>query len=74
MTSLTPLQRFMKRVSPCPITGCWWWTGGARDSDGYGCMSLDNVTVLVHRFSWMVKYGEIPIGFLFAIDAINRRA
>lgn len=28
-------KRFLSKVSPCPITGCWWWTAGV-DKDGYG--------------------------------------
>lgn len=28
-------ERFMSKVSPCPITGCWWYVG-ACDRDGYG--------------------------------------
>lgn len=28
-------ERFMAKVSPCPITGCWWWTGGGHER-GYG--------------------------------------
>lgn len=28
-------ERFMLKCSPCPITGCWWWTGSV-DCNGYG--------------------------------------
>ncbi len=23
------MERFMEKVSPCPVTGCWWWTAHA---------------------------------------------
>jgi hypothetical protein len=29
------VRRFLSKVSPCPITGCWWWSAGV-DKDGYG--------------------------------------
>lgn len=37
MITFTERQRrlFFQKVSPCPITGCWWWTA-AVDQDGYG--------------------------------------
>lgn len=29
------VERFLSKTSPCPITGCWWWSG-CLDKDGYG--------------------------------------
>lgn len=30
-------DRFFRHVSPCPITGCWWWAGACNPA-GYGHM------------------------------------
>jgi hypothetical protein len=38
---VTDEERFMAKVSPCPITGCWWWLAGV-DQDGYGRFTTGN--------------------------------
>jgi hypothetical protein len=53
------LERLMAKVSPCPITGCWWWTGSVTRG-GYGHLSLRGVVTDAHRVSWILYRGEIP--------------
>lgn len=40
---------------------CWIWTG-FRNKTGYGKTNAKGKTVRVHRYSWTLKYGEIPKG------------
>lgn len=60
------VERFMDKVSPEALTGCWLWTG-ALANDGYGrfAIRLENGkqwTVMAHRMSYMIHKGEIPEG------------
>ncbi len=34
-------QRFWDKVQPCPMSGCWLWTGGI-SKDGYGGLRIDS--------------------------------
>ncbi len=49
----------------CPELGqCWVWTGSKAGSFGYGAIGksrkLGTKSVLAHRFSWTLHYGEVP--------------
>jgi hypothetical protein len=56
------IVRFLRSVSPCPITGCHWWTAST-DKNGYGYSCLENSkTVKAHRVSWVLFRGAIPDG------------
>lgn len=57
-------ERFMDKISPEPMSGCWLWDGGfLRDRDGkptYGVFGwYSRVTQLAHRVSWRLFRGEI---------------
>lgn len=56
-------ERFFSRVAHEPNTGCWLWFG-ATTSTGYGTLSVRNVRVLAHRFSYELHHAEIPAGML----------
>lgn len=56
-----PLKRFLEKVSPCPITGCWWWTCGV-DKDGYGKFWRGGETIRASRAAWEIFRGPIPDG------------
>lgn len=52
----------MEKVSPCPITGCWWWTASS-DKDGYGSFVIDcrtGTSGRAHRASWELFRGSSP--------------
>lgn len=36
------------KISPCPLTGCWWWVG-AVDAEGYGHVTINGKTQRAHR-------------------------
>lgn len=67
----TPLHdRFWKYVSPCPNTGCWWWTGTASIADpvaplAYGRINIGGAKVKMlraTRVSFEMHVGPIPDG------------
>ena len=55
------LERFESKVFPCPMTGCWLWTGSG---ERYGkFFPTRKKAELAHRFSWEIYNGVIPTGF-----------
>lgn len=54
-------ERFMDKVSPEPMSGCWLWTRFTH-SFGYGCFWMNGKTITSHRASWIIFRGEIPQG------------
>lgn len=51
----------MRFVSPCPLTGCWWWTGRG-DRKGYGKVNIFGSTERPHRISFRLFRGPLPDG------------
>jgi hypothetical protein len=54
-------ERFMAKVSPEPISGCWLWTAHC-NRGGYGVHSVGKKLILAHRFSWEMRHGPIEEG------------
>jgi hypothetical protein len=52
-------ERFMDKVSPEPMSGCWLWAAGLT-GDGYGAFWINGKTVLAHRVSYEIAKGSIP--------------
>ena len=53
-------ERLMRYIAPCPMSGCWLWTGSVCRG-GYGRAYYKKGKVRnVHRIVWMLLYGEIP--------------
>ena len=73
-STLLSEDRFWSHVDKSS-KGCWVWTAGK--SDGYGMFALTtttpSVTILAHRYSWQIHFGEIPKG-LFICHACDNRA
>lgn len=68
----TALERFMAKVSPCPLTGCWWWTGG-EESSGYGRFNVAlGEQERSHRAAWLLFRGLIPPGMEVCHSCDNR--
>ena len=55
----TPASRLWKRVRITP--GCWLWQG-AHLPYGHGQIRIEHKCVLVHRLSWELHHGPIPVG------------
>lgn len=54
----TTEQRFWEKVKK--TKSCWHWMG--TKSRGYGFISISGRMYLVHRYSYMLHYGDIPKG------------
>lgn len=58
-------ERYWAKVQPCPMTGCWIWTG-AEANGGYGAISggprVARWTAKAHRFFYEALVGKIPDG------------
>jgi len=54
-------QRFWEKVDKNGPNGCWIWIG--TKSGGYGYFRSTKMT-LVHRYSWELHNGPIPIGLV----------
>ena len=52
-------------------TGCWQWTG-AKDHGGYGRMSYEGRTRVVHRILYEYVHGPIPSGLVLDHLCRNR--
>lgn len=61
MPPTNSLERFMARVSPEPMSGCWLWTGPV-SHNGYGTVSLGGRTYRAHRISYELHVNTIPEG------------
>jgi len=55
-------ERLMQQTEIDPISGCWIWIG-SRIPKGYGYLRVDGIThVYIHRISWQMYFGPIPVG------------
>lgn len=55
-------DRFWTKVEKKGVDECWLWTG-AKNHDGYGKLFKgDRQFYAVHRLSWEMHFGEIPVG------------
>lgn len=64
------MDRFMDKVIPEPMSGCWLWIGDANGL-GYGWFKISlNKKVKAHRAAWMLFRGENPgsLGVLHKCD------
>jgi len=55
------LLRFWQKVEKNP-SKCWIWKGATLNKSKYGQFKINNKNQLSHRVSWIIHYGEIPIG------------
>lgn len=60
-SNLTPIGRFMDKVYPEPMSGCWVWLGNV-DVHGYGCFWFNGKNVKAHR--WMYEQVKASPGSL----------
>lgn len=54
-------DRFWDKVRPCPMSGCWLWTG-AHVWNEYGVVTVGGRQRYVHRVSYQALVGEVPAG------------
>lgn len=67
-----PIDRFMEKVSPEPMSGCWLWAG-AMDPCGYGSFRAmsSKPPVRAHRFIYEHDVG--PIGEHLVLHKCDNR-
>jgi len=54
-------DRFMQKVFPEPMSGCWLWVG-VLTYHGYGQCKHDGRSQTAHRVAWELFKGPIPKG------------
>jgi len=59
--NLTPLERFLEKISYEPNTGCWLWTA-ALNSDGYAAFGFEGRTISGYLFAFLHWRGPVPEG------------
>lgn len=52
------LSRFQKHISPCPNTGCWFWSAGCY-TNGYGMFWRNGGFSYAHRTAYELMRGPI---------------
>lgn len=57
----TLIERFDKKWTPEPNTGCWLWFGVTNHA-GYGELRVNKKHIRAHRFSYESHRGTIPAG------------
>lgn len=76
MKTAPMLDRFMEKVSPEPMSGCWLWTGASIASTGYGSIAgpvpSERRRLLAHRAAWEIFVGPIPDGQFVCHRCDNR--
>lgn len=60
ISSAITVDRFMAKVIPEALTGCWLWTGAMQHA--YGKFRINMRDVRAHRVSWEMHIGPIPDG------------
>jgi len=66
----TPEERFWAKVDKTSDpNGCWIFTGATDRVGGY--FGLNGKNILAHRYSWILKYGEIPKNKVIAHSCLN---
>lgn len=65
------LERFHDKCKIDDQTGCWNWIG-AKDTSGYGMISLDGKIYRAHRLSWVLHFDEISEGLFICHTCDNR--
>lgn len=53
------LARLVAHISPCPLTGCWWWDG-PQNGIGYGRATVWRVHFVAHRLIYALDRGVPP--------------
>lgn len=53
-----------------PNTGCWLWVGSLY-KNGYGKLTINHKTYLVHRLTWKRERGDVPDGL--ELDHLRRQ-
>lgn len=65
--------RFWRGVRKRELDECWIWVGTVpSSSSGYAALQTNCHRELVHRISWEIHYGKIPMGLLVLHKCDNK--
>ena len=67
---MSPEDRFWARVKQGKPDECWPWQGSCKN--GYGTFRVDGKDILVHRFAYALKYGQLPDDMMGTHKCNNR--
>jgi hypothetical protein len=56
-------ERFWENVEVYSFLDCWLWLG-SKNNAGYGSLSNDGDSIMAHRASWLIHFGDIPSGLV----------
>lgn len=62
--SSTAHEKFLSKFKINEDTGCWEWSAGLNDKNGYGIFSQMQKRIYAHRYSYSFFIGEIADGLL----------
>jgi HNH endonuclease len=69
----SPQERFFKAISnETDNNNCWLWIG-CLSKQGYGIFHVNKKTMMTHRYSWILHYGEIPEKMFVCHKCDNRK-
>ncbi len=72
---IDPKEKFWRQVDKRSANECWLWKGAPNTSDWpYGRLTLSrqlHTRMLVHRYSWVLHFGDIPPGMLVCHSCDN---
>jgi len=68
MISKSTIKRFWSKIRKSK--SCWTYKE-YKDKDGYGFFAVRGGFIRAHRFSWMIKNGNIPDGMLICHHCDN---
>lgn len=63
-------QRFDGYIGVKKANQCWNWTGSC-NKKGYGKIKINGRSIIAHRFSWEVHFGNIPDGLFVCHECDN---
>ena len=61
-TKRTMIERFSEKISPCPITGCWWFMAPEKALGYSGFQLSKSRSATAHRMAYELFVGPIPDG------------
>lgn len=53
-------EKLQRLLEPCPITGCWLFTGKRESRNGYGRVYWLGEELQLHRVVYTLLVGDIP--------------
>lgn len=72
-SGLSVEDRFWQKVDKRSDEDCWNWIGCTHHQWGYGNFSFHRKYMAAHRYSWIIRFGDIPEGMCICHKCDNPR-